>query len=315
MPNQLGHSTKSKTIVVGCPAPYNLLTMALYRKQHFLPAAYLRYFSDDQKSCTRDSRFWSFDGEKMGRVSVESQCFENYYYSKTRAKEVEDSFRRKEILYCERADTVRKEGKIPAEYRTGFILLMVDFALRNGIHKNKTGREGISAYHDRLSMFFEVLLLEKQGQRITNPEILLHIDTYWRLEIISAPAASQFATSDNPAVFCSFEEPTGEWTPIQVILLPIDPYHVAFAFDSRFLSVPNNFANFQDLIVMNHLQFANAARAVYVASAFSEGDLVELRQLFTTKRNSICEVTNEGWRTVKQCIPPQHNFSFVSLLP
>jgi hypothetical protein len=81
--------------------------MPAFKKQHYLPAAYLKYFSDDQAVCNRKSWIWRHDGKEPRRVPVESQCFGNYFYSKENAAESEHGFMQREVRYCKFVDELR----------------------------------------------------------------------------------------------------------------------------------------------------------------------------------------------------------------
>jgi hypothetical protein len=130
--------------------------MPAYKKQHYLPAAYLKYFADDQAVCTRKSSTWRYDGKEQRRVPVESQCFKDYFYSKKNAAEAEKGFHSREMRYCKFVDELRA-GKEPSRNSHGDLLLnMIDLQLRNGVHKNLTDDEGLEAYNVRLALFLAV---------------------------------------------------------------------------------------------------------------------------------------------------------------
>src|SRR5277367_5694359 len=120
--------------------------MPAYKKQHYLPSAYLKYFSVDQRICNRKSSVWRFDGKIQRCVPIESQCFSDYLYSKKEAAEIESKFQSRENNYCQIVDKIRA-NKEPTGHNFGDLFLsMFDFYLRNAIHKNRTGKEGIDAY-------------------------------------------------------------------------------------------------------------------------------------------------------------------------
>jgi hypothetical protein len=117
--------------------------MAHYKNQHYLPASYLRYFSENQSRCRRDSFVWQFDGKNARRVPVGSQCFKKYFYSKTDPAATEMMFQQREEIYCRFVDIIRA-GQEPEIQNFGDLFLcMCDLNLRNATHKNSTGHEGI----------------------------------------------------------------------------------------------------------------------------------------------------------------------------
>src|SRR5882762_6274966 len=98
--------------------------MPPYKRQHYLPASYLRYFSADQSRCTRDSLIWRFDGETQRLVPVKSQCAADYHFSRTKAAETEHNFQIVEDLYCQCVNKI-KLGNIPTGNEYGNLLLML----------------------------------------------------------------------------------------------------------------------------------------------------------------------------------------------
>ena len=72
-----------------------------YKKQHWLPAAYLRNFSVDGAKSTRKSMIWRIDERIRKKVPVESQGFDDYHYSQEAPEEVEREFRVGEDFYAE----------------------------------------------------------------------------------------------------------------------------------------------------------------------------------------------------------------------
>ena len=105
---------------MACPTTYSILSgkMPAYKKQHYLPAAYLKYFSKDQALCNRNSWIWRYDGKVTRRVPVESQCFRDYFYSKENAAKWEHEFQRREESYCRFVDELRA-GKEPSRIGHG----------------------------------------------------------------------------------------------------------------------------------------------------------------------------------------------------
>ncbi len=75
--------------------------MAPYKKQHYLPAAYLRNFSVEGAASTRKSMIWRFDARLRKKVAVESQGSAPYHYSQAAADQVEAEFKVGEDFYAE----------------------------------------------------------------------------------------------------------------------------------------------------------------------------------------------------------------------
>jgi hypothetical protein len=292
-----------------------------YKKQHYLPSAYLKYFSVDQSACNRKSKIWRFDGKDARLVPVETQCFGDYFYSKKDPAGAEKTFHALEAAYCRFVDEI-KAGREPSRISYGDLFLnMTDFHLRNSAHKNRSSDEGLEAYNVRRNLFFVSLLLcAVTDNSAVNEEsfvksILKHLFDFWRLEIIPAPQPAQFATSDNPSVLATCQtSSSNKAPPVEMIILPLDPRHIAIAFDRRSVAVQNKEATFQDVERLNRLQAQHAENCVYKASPFNVSDSNTLKSIFTVRTKPVCEVTNDGWRSY--LIPILHShFSFMALRP
>ena len=291
--------------------------MAAHKKQHYLPASYLKFFSDDQSNCDRKtSRIWRFDGDKLLRVPVDSQCFGDYFYSKKSPSETEKIFQSREVIYCNFVDEIRA-GKEPSRNAFGDLFLcMVDLQLRNGIHKNNTGKEGIEAYDMRLGMFFYQMLLRKPDADSLIPAVKLHLHHHWRMEIIQSPSTVKFATSDNPSLFTSLvSHSPNRNSPLQMIFLPLDPNNVAVAFDKRFMWITPGQATENDARTLNHNQIQNAENCIFSSHSILSSDLQKVHDVFATKPKAISEIDMSGWRSFKQYLPPEHYFSFMKIKP
>jgi hypothetical protein len=108
-----------------------------YKRQHYLPAAYLKYFSVDQTQCNRDALVWRFDGEGQRLVPVKSQCHDDYFYSKEKAEEIEQTFGILESEYCECVDKIRAGEQLSEKQCGRLMLFMIDLFLRNDIHETR----------------------------------------------------------------------------------------------------------------------------------------------------------------------------------
>jgi hypothetical protein len=285
--------------------------MTEYKKQHFLPASYLRYFSKDQSKCRRDSRICQFDGKETRNVSVASQCYGKYFYSKKSPADVELMFQKREQIYCSFVDTIRAGHEIEIQNFGDLFLCMCDLNLRNAAHVNSTGEEGIDAYDARLGLFFSGLLLAK-GE--ANLEVVkYHLQTNWRMEILPAPSGFQFVTSDHPTVFMTCDNPPNPQNPLQIIMLALDPMHIAVAFDRRFVSIERTSVTVADINLFNIGQVHNATRFIYSAIPIAGDGLPFFENVFLQKKGPQSEITTVGWRLSLAYLPPQSHYSFIRI--
>jgi hypothetical protein len=286
--------------------------MAEYKRQHYLPAFYLRYFSEDQSNCRRDSLVWQFDGKHTRRVPVESQCSKKYFYSKKNAADAEKMFQRREEIYCGFVDKIRA-GQEPEIQNFGDLFLcMCDLHLRNAAHMNLTGQEGIDAYDDRLDLLFRGLLLGMAKRKLLLEDIKRYLQANWRLEIIPRPTEFRFITSDHPVIFMTRSNPPDPKNPLQIILLALDPSNIAVAFDRRFVLVEKKTATAADVTLFNTGQVNNAIKFVYSSAQFTGNDLTFFTDVFLQRKSPYSEVTVKGWKLSLTYLPPQAHYSFIA---
>jgi len=112
-----------------------------YKKQHYVPVAYLQQFAADRSNISRKSQVWRFDGKESKLVAAETQCYENYFYSKGQAVEAEKMFQAGERSFPECVRSVMA-GKCPTKLQFfGLIGTIFDLHLRNAAYENFTSCE------------------------------------------------------------------------------------------------------------------------------------------------------------------------------
>ena len=287
-----------------------------YKRQHYLPTAYLKYFSADQDRCSRDSLVWRVDKKTQRCVPILSQCFGDYLYSKESPVEAEKSFHRSEVKYTKCIDKIRSGIEPNAKNWGDLVLAMFDLHLRNGIHKNETGKEGIYAYNQRSHIFLSQILLMSNKAEITQSEIATHIESYWHVKIVQAPPKHQFVTSDHPSMWTTLRKTTADSRPsLDLITLPISPTHTAVAFDKRVLDVIGTQATVRDEGTLNVGQVSNAENCIYLSQQLQEESLERIRSHFAQKSDSECKTDENGWALILQHLPCENYFSFMRLKP
>jgi hypothetical protein len=115
------------------------------------------------------------------------------------------------------------------------------------------------------------------------------------LKIIPAPRSIKFVTSDNPSVFATGGVLPQNGKPfLQVIFTPLDPNHMAVAFDRRYLSIRRQEATLADAAAFNLIQTKAAETCIYKSSSVTDSDMLALKTIFDKKMKPVCEVTEEG---------------------
>ena len=286
--------------------------MPPYKRQHFLPAAYLKYFSTDQNSCNRESKVWRCDGKTARCVSVVSQCFGDYFYSRDNAAGVEANFQISEKLYCGCVDKIKANRPLTENEYGSLLIVMIDFHLRNAIHENQTGKEEIEAYRLRSRLFTQQILLGRTDDLITKQDMIAHVEKYWSMQILTVQSGNQVFTSDNPSVWHTFRK---NKPGVHLITLPLTPFHVAVAFDRRVLQVEDGILTAEDQQTLNAGQIENAAQAVYASIEFPTDNMTLFGELFMQKSKAGCFVNRQTWSLSMKFVLPGFMFSFVKMNP
>ena len=290
--------------------------MPAYKDQHWLPSAYLRYFSIDQQDCTRKSLIWRVDGNTERSVHVETQCSANYFYSKEKPAETEQMFQINENAYCDCIDKIRTKQELTDRNPGDLLLAMFDFHLRNAAHKNLIGKEGVEAYSRRVGIFIGQILLGREDEAITTLDVKKHLEAYWRVRMISAPLGYQFVTSDHPSVWRTLGQVSiGLKTKLHLIALPIGPTSIAIGFDKRILEIVSYGATSKDVGILNASQIENSERCLYMSQRLPPEQLALFQEHFRKKPASQSEIVEEGWKFPWYTLSPDRYFSFIRLRP
>jgi len=290
--------------------------MPQYKRQHYLPSAYLKYFSVDQTNCTRESFIWRFDGQNQRLVPVVSQCSEDYLYSKGKAAQTEKMFQRGEDAYCQCVDKLKSGKPLTGKNYGDLIVMMFDFHLRNAAHKNLTGEEGVDAYNLRSRIFIGKILLGREDGQITIADIVNHIELNWSIQIISAMPNSMFITSDHPSIWTLLNTPPVNPRPdLHLVSLPLTPKYTAVAFNRRVLQVVSSQVTSDDEKTLNIGQIENAERCIYTSNPLVDEQMAIIKNHFDRKTSSPSEVRETAWKFPLQHLPAKYHFSFIRLNP
>jgi hypothetical protein len=292
--------------------PNQFRDMPAYKKQHYLPAAYLKYFSLDQATCSRDSWTWRFDGKTQRPVAIVSQCSGDYHYSKSNPAEAERTFQEGEAIYCQCIDRIRSGKTLSAANYGSLLVMMFDFFIRNNIHKNRTGGEEIQAYRIRSHNFLRQLLLSRPSGEVTHDEIIEHVARNWTVRIFPATPGQGFITSDNPSAWASLRlSPPG----LHMVTLPITPKLVAVAIDRRIAYFTSDRLVPEDVVLMNCSQVQNAEKCVFSFGPLTDDTKERIRDTWAQISRTPGEVHENSWRLSLQTFLPGFNLSFLRRTP
>jgi hypothetical protein len=234
--------------------------------------------------------------KRQRRVIVETQCFEDYFYTKQYPTEIEKMFGELEVHYCACVDKLRSQKPFTRKDSLSLTLLMFDFHLRNAAHVNETGREAIAGYHLRFGELRQ-LLTGAKSRKFQEGEFLQYLRDFWRLRILTCSADNAFMTSDNPSVFVAIDgAPVG----VHGCVLPLTDKLTAVAFDRRVLTISNTSLTNEEAQQFDFLQAGNAVEAVYFPVGMVE-DQVRLvaNHLIVEKERPVTTMTRCSIRLLR----------------
>jgi len=264
--------------------------MPPYTRQHYLPAVYLKQFSQDGANAKRSSLIWRFDEQQSVSTSVQSQCAEDHFYSLRDAQGTEEMFQKMEVIYDKIMQKIWS-GKQPTKRDYfGLILMMVDLHCRNVCYANRTKEENVHAYRVRIHCLPQVFL----GDVRANPsrqQLTEHLQAVWRVRLLKTNKGNELATSDNPAVWFTLRE---THVP-HFIVMPVSLFHCAVAFDKRFSRVIGNDLTPADQSHLNQLQVQNSWQCLFTPTALSAVQQQCVREMWKRREKPSGYVDEEKW--------------------
>jgi hypothetical protein len=279
-----------------------------YKKQHYLPTAYLKNFSSDETKRSRSGNVWRLEGKSMRSVPIVSQCSSDYHYSKNRAEEIEKGFQKSEQAYTKCVDLILKDRPATRIDYGNLLIAMFDFYLRNRGHENWTGEEEYDAYRARQWGFINELLTQQKGGNVDEDGLIKFIETNWRLRILSPPEGCSFFTSDHPSVWLSLNSVTPA---LHMVFLPVSPTTMAVSFDSRVFEAVGDRISVEDLVTFNVGQIHSYHQCIFSATAFTEAQIADINHFRTQIRYAPSDLTQKGGRFNLWHLEKQYLFSFL----
>ena len=234
--------------------------MVAYKKQHYLPCCYLKFFSIDGRwAKARSTLVYFTDGSTSGCTQVNNLGVENYTYSRENPEfdpqfhVIEKNYPKIVAMFLNGQEKMRR-----ADYFE-FIMMMIDFNLRSVAYENRSEVERIHTYQAISMSLNHDLFFEAPGQGADMPEMRKWMENNWRIQPVTSETSEKFITSDNPSTI--FTEPKDS-RPVMVYL-PVHPKLSVIAFDQRHLAVTSNKITDDALGVLNGLQIIRSVRHTF----------------------------------------------------
>lgn len=278
-----------------------------YRKQHYLPAVYLKQFSFDGPKATRKSLIHRTTKDCISHVTVESQCVRNFTYSKSEPERVEKFFQDTENHYRRITKLVWAKQR-PAELDYfALILVMFDFHIRNIAYENLTGEENYYAYLRRLSYVRSGILGSKSDFPASEEESKTHLRNYWRIKLLQTPAGGELVTSDNPCIWCNWED----GNQLHCMIMPILPNVCAIAFDNRYSRINYNLTE-ADTAQLNAWQVLHCRENLYSLSRPSSVQETAIKAYLAKRKTKHGYTDADSWEM--RYVSLKGAFEFISRL-
>jgi len=286
-------------------------TVQAYRRQHYLPAVYLKQFSADGPAATRNSMIWRLDEQRHMRVTVRSQCAENNFYSSSDAKATEEMFQKFEGIYGRIAQKIwAREEPAKRDY-FGLILMMFDLHCRNRCYANETGEENIHAYRVRIHCLRNQLLMGKSSENVTDAELLTHLRATWKVRLLEPTSGNELATCDNPSIWFTLDDTSD----LHLIVMPITPYCCAAAFDTRYCHVTGGRLVSEDEVLLNRYQVLVCGECLFTSSELSMEEQASVRRTWKEREKPSGTVDRKQWTVNLQRLSDCNSFRFLTRVP
>ena len=237
--------------------------MAEYKKQHWLPIGYMKFFSITGNSEGRGSKIYYSNATESKIRKVEKLSFKNYHYSRIDPKGAEMSFHEMENDYPLIIEKILEGKDLKKKEYFGLILTMVDFHARNPSYENLTTEENYKAFEIVSMGLIGEIFKDSKGGGSNMSEMVKFLVKNWIIQPIFS-RKEQFFSSDHPSLLFSINDE------IAFIFLPINPHYGVVAVDIRKIQITGNEANEKDNGNLNALQAARCINYVYSDHDLSE---------------------------------------------
>jgi hypothetical protein len=274
------------------------------KKQHYVPAFYLRNFASSEFG--NSINIFNI----LGRRSIldgnlRNQCYGEYFYGKD--GRIEEDFAELDGLAARLIRRILATDELPKPRSDDHVLLIVYTVLQrartqHAVEAYEEAEEKFEALlptpelkewyrQDRKPM--ESVMLPLRSSLTIVPVVL---DLGLRLLINSTPV--ELITSDNPVVlhnqYCAEAKDissTGWASSGLQVVLPISPTRCIFMYDHRIYKVGDRHTNVteigdkSDIRPLNEMQWLNALENIYYAGASQEPAIVKTAEAASRRRN------------------------------
>jgi hypothetical protein len=264
--------------------------MPAYKKQHYLPVAYLSQFGRPLEREPRQRLVWRVSESHAGEVHVNSQCQEDYFYSKSHARLCEGYFDQIETIYGSLLARLGRGETLTASDLFRFFLCAVDFYARGAKFRANSEREEFELYLHRTAIFKRQLISQNLTEATDDArrDFLL---ASWQFCLVSFSADAALLTSDSPSIWLGSSQAPQE---LHGVVMPVTPLSCFVGARRTTYSIASTVAEPIDAVVMNRNQIENCADAVFCSEALSAREVAGIRKQLAIRQ--VAPSRADGWQ-------------------
>lgn len=255
--------------------------MNITKKPHYVPSAYLQFWSETGNSNGRNSVIYVTDKNGCRKQKSGNAAIVKKNYSDTDPDEAEKYFQEFEIDWAKLIKQFLAGEGPNTEILSGLLLLQSGYyLLRNRNFKNKSDKERIEIYKHSINAFLRVVLMNNKTCE-SKEKYFKTLMENWVCHLLPCKG-EKFVTSDNPILTLNFDGHSPA-----IIYLPINPNWAVIALKKDVLKLNKSKITTEDIKYLNSYMSINCNREIYSCESFNYPVLgMELSFLKKTANNN-----------------------------
>ncbi|MFC2148762.1 DUF4238 domain-containing protein [Bacteroidota bacterium] len=264
--------------------------MTAYKKQHWLPACYMKFFSKSGKPQGRNSEIYYSDAIESKVDRVKNLSYDDFHYSEDDPEAAETSFHAMENDYPNIVEKLLRGEVLNRKEYYGLLLTMIDFHARNPSYLNLTEKENYKAFEIVSQGLMNEVFKDCDSNGNDFKKMLNFMQNNWELQPVCSPKEELFS-SDHPSLLFSINDK------LAFIFLPITPHYGLVAVDKREIEIISDEISEEDNGILNSIQAQVCIKYVYSNIELSEF-IGEEKPLTKTLKKEIPSgyVTTDVWK-------------------